>query len=152
MLIHNSLLLRTSIVEVRIFEPSIYPSYSCLPPIPRVCLCFPLRKTLATPYAIGTTMSFLRRTTFVCVPHERTGALILVTTDITWNTYPGHITNLVDVLANGQWRRTPVFDPPNFGLFAVHPVNATATVVSSYREELARNHGLSSLPVLWPRP
>ena len=74
----------------------------------------------------------------LCAPHEPTGALTLVATDTTWNAYPGHITNIADVLANG--------DPPQYlarptwALPAAHAGNATAAVVSLYREELARNH------------
>jgi hypothetical protein len=74
----------------------------------------------------------------LCAPNEPTGALTLVATDTTWNAYPGHITNIADVLANG--------DPPQYlarprwVLPAVHAANATAAVVSLYSEELARNH------------
>jgi hypothetical protein len=76
----------------------------------------------------------------LCAPHEPTGigALTLVATDTTWNAYPGHIINIADVLANG--------DPPQhlarltWVLPVAHAANATAAVVSLYREELARNH------------
>jgi hypothetical protein len=74
----------------------------------------------------------------LCAPYERTGALTLVATDTTWNAYPGHITNIADVQANG--------DPPQYlarptwALPAAHAGNAAAAVVSLFREELARNH------------
>ncbi len=74
----------------------------------------------------------------LCAPHERTGALTLVATDVTWNAYPGHITNLVDVLDNGD---APVYlARPTWHLPVAHAANATAAVVSLYREELTRNH------------
>jgi hypothetical protein len=61
-----------------------------------------------------------------------------VAADTTWNAYPGHITNVADVLANG--------DPPQYlarptwALPAAHAPNAAAAVLSVYREEWARNH------------
>jgi hypothetical protein len=79
----------------------------------------------------------------LCAQHEATGAaLTQVATDKTWNAYPGHITNLVAVLANGdapQYLARPTWDLP-----AAHPANATAAVVSLYREELARNHAFAA--------
>jgi hypothetical protein len=74
----------------------------------------------------------------LCAPYEPTGALTLVATAITWNAYPGHITNLVDVLANGD--EPQYLARPTWALPAAHPANAAAAVVSLYREELARNH------------
>jgi hypothetical protein len=78
----------------------------------------------------------------LCAPHEPTGALTLVATDTTWNAYPGHITNLVDVLANGD--APQYLARPTWALPAAHPANAAAAVVSMYREELARNHAFAA--------
>jgi hypothetical protein len=74
----------------------------------------------------------------LCAPHERTGALTLVATDVPWNAYPGHITNLVDVLAHGDAHVH--LGRPIWALPVAHAANATAAVVSLNREELPRNH------------
>ncbi len=73
-----------------------------------------------------------------CASHEPTGALTLVATDTTWNAYPGHITNIADVLANGD--PPQYLAQPRWVLPAAHAANATVAVVSLYRKELARNH------------
>ncbi len=108
------------------------------PPIPRVCCAlFSLAENARNvlPDWYNDVCSQARN---LCAPYEPTGALTLVATAITWNAYPGHITNIAAVLANG--------DPPQYlarptwVLPAAHAANATAAAVSLYREELARNH------------
>ncbi len=41
----------------------------------------------------------------LCCQHDFSGAFTLVATDTVWTQYPGNVTNMADVLANG--------DPPN---------------------------------------
>jgi hypothetical protein len=78
----------------------------------------------------------------LCAQHEPTGALTQVATDKTWNDYPGHITNLVAVLANGD--ASQYLARPTWALPATHAANATAAVVSLYRKELTRNHAFAA--------
>jgi hypothetical protein len=78
----------------------------------------------------------------LCAPHAPTGALTLVATDNTWNAYPGHINNIVDVLANDD--APQYLARPTWVLPAAHPANAAAAVVSLYREESSRNHAFAA--------
>ncbi len=135
----NSHLLSTSIVKIRIFEPSIHPSILLMVASTNLTcvLLFSLannaRNTL--PDWCNDVCSQARD---LCAPHERIGALTLVATDVTLNAYPGHIINLVDVLANGD---APVYLAcPTWDLPVAQAANVTAAVVSLYREELTRNH------------
>ncbi len=52
-----------------------------------------------------------------CSEHDFSGAFALAATDLVWSQYPGNVTNLVDVIANGQRQSsghpsTPDLDPP----------------------------------------
>jgi hypothetical protein len=71
-----------------------------------------------------------------CPQHDPTGTLTLVATDVVWQQMPVNLTNPIDVAA-GQpavYRARLTWD-----LQAMHPNNATAAVVSIYRQELQRN-------------
>ena len=65
---------------------------------------------------------------------DPTGAITLIASDAVWNTVPGNITNLADVLARGaapQYRDRPDFDPPA----ALDPA-ATAVELSAWKLEM----------------
>ncbi len=89
----------------------------------------------------------------LCAQHERTGALTLVARDNTWNTYPGHVTNAVQVAAGthpATYEARPTWDLPN-----APAATASNGAFSLYRDALARNHAYavcSSYQYVGPSP
>ncbi len=73
----------------------------------------------------------------LCCQHDFSGALTIVATDIVWAQYPGNVTNMADVLANG--------DPPNIrGRIAWGPPPpldpaATAVEIMLYKQATDRH-------------
>ena len=65
------------------------------------------------------------------------GALILVANDAVWAEYLGNVTNMVDVLANGDppnIRARPTWDAP-----AAHADNAAAALVAKYKDGVLKH-------------
>jgi hypothetical protein len=69
----------------------------------------------------------------LCFQQDPTGAITLAVTDLVWHIMPVNVTNPTDVLRGDppQYRARPTWDLP-----AQHAVNAAATVVSIYKQEL----------------
>jgi len=75
-------------------------------------------------------VEYLART--LCAAWDISGALTLVASDDIWRLFPGNITNLADVLANGDApniRARPTWDAP-----AAHANNAASAVISIFRQ------------------
>ncbi len=73
----------------------------------------------------------------LCSAHDAAGALGLIALDVDWQQFPGVLTNPIDV-AGGQapnYRARPTFDYP-----ADHAGNASAAIISVYRQAIER-HG-----------
>ncbi len=73
----------------------------------------------------------------VCCQHDFSGALTLVATNTVWAQYPGKVTNMADVLANGDapnirariaWGPPPALDPA-----------ATAVEIMLYKQATDRH-------------
>ena len=68
----------------------------------------------------------------LCAAWDISGALTLVADDATWTQFPGNITNLADVIANGDppdIRVRPTWDAP-----PAHANNAASAVISIFRQ------------------
>ncbi len=82
----------------------------------------------------------------MCAQWKISGALTLVATDEVWVEYPGNVTNMPDVLANG--------DPPNirarptWAAPAAHADNTTGAVVAKYKEVSSNTRPLTKPAVL----
>jgi hypothetical protein len=77
----------------------------------------------------------------LCSEHDFSGALTLVATDTVWAQYPGNVTNMADVIANGdppdiRARITWAFPAP------IDPA-ATAAVVMLYKQATDRHMAYS---------
>ena len=73
----------------------------------------------------------------LCAQWDISGALTLVATDEVWAEYPGNVTNLADVLANGDppdIRARPTWAAP-----AAHADNAAAAIVAKYKEAVLKH-------------
>ena len=74
----------------------------------------------------------------LCAAYDIAGALSLVAYPTEWNAYPGNITNVADVLANG--------DPPNFRARttydrpADHPDDAAAAILAVHKRAMDKHH------------
>jgi hypothetical protein len=75
----------------------------------------------------------------LCAQWDISGALTLVATDVVWTKYPGNVTNMADVLANGDlpnMRARPTWDAP-----AAHADNAT--LVAKYKEGVLKHQAFN---------
>lgn len=77
----------------------------------------------------------------LCAQWDISGALTLVATDEVWAEYPGNVTNMADVLANGDppnIRARPTWDAP-----AAHADNAAAALVAKYKEGVLKHQAFN---------
>ena len=77
----------------------------------------------------------------LCAQWDISGALTLVATDEVWAEYPGNVTNMADVLANGDppdIRARPTWAAP-----AAHADNAAAAVVAKYKEGVLKHQAFN---------
>jgi hypothetical protein len=69
-----------------------------------------------------------------CAAWDISGALTLVASDDIWLQFPGNITNLADVLANGDSDVPDIRVRPTWDAPVAHANNAASAVISNFRQ------------------